>query len=100
MSTRKLFKILTMEDYRCLKTTGLFQGNNLDVINGYIHLSGDESQYRQALDKYYRNQNVYLATVVFKRPVFLYWHTKLNGKIYPRLYGNIHLEDLENVEMW
>ena len=81
------FKVLTTEQAEALRKD-LFVGAEVDVRDGYIHLS-TAAQVAETLDKYFAGQTgLWLAAVDVERcGDALRWEVSRGGKLFPHLYG-------------
>lgn len=88
--TRKIYKILTLEQWRSALAAGGFKGAPVDLADGYIHFSTAE-QAKETADKHFQNSGD-LLLVAFDAEAFgsaLKWEPSRGGALFPHLYAEL-----------
>ena len=88
--TRKIYKILTPEQWHSALAAGVFKGAPVDLADGYIHFSTAE-QAQETADKHFRNAGD-LLLAAFNSEVFaeaLKWEPSRGGALFPHLYAEL-----------
>lgn len=86
-----IYKILTNDEWSTFQANGVFTGNPLDEVDGYIHMSYHE-QVQKTYEKYFGNQDVVVVHVnaLLLNPGELRpEQNKPGGDTYPHIYGTI-----------
>jgi uncharacterized protein (DUF952 family) len=88
------FKILTVIEYQNFMKGGEFLGSQLDLRDGYIHMSSTKEQMQRVKDKYYKNEEIYLLEIDLTKLDNLKFEPISNGDIYPHQYGKLKVDDV------
>ena len=87
------YKILTSLEWEEFQRDQIFHGSQVDVADGYIHLSTAE-QLEETLQKHYSGQsNLTIATVdltVLGNNVR--WEASRGGQLFPHIYGPLPIQ--------
>lgn len=87
---KKIYKILTPEQWQDALSAGIFKGAPVDLADGYIHFSTAD-QAEETADKHFRNTgNLLLAA--FDCDGFgdaLKWEPSRGGALFPHLYADL-----------
>lgn len=82
------YKILTADQWAEFERDQIFHGSEVDIADGYIHLS-TAAQLQETLAKYYAGQkNLTIAEVdlaIFGEA--LRWEPARGGQLFPHIYG-------------
>lgn len=93
--TATIYKILTSEQWTTFQETGVFEGNPLDLNDGYLHMSY-QHQIHGTLEKFFGGAKDDLQ-LVHVNPALLDSGTlqpeanRPGGSVYPHIYGKIPL---------
>jgi uncharacterized protein (DUF952 family) len=90
---RVAYKIVKKELWQSqLKAFGKFIGTELDLQDGYIHLSAKE-QLKETATKYFKGQNGLILIAVDLQLVQgeVKWEPSRNNQLFPHIYGAIDL---------
>lgn len=87
------YKILTAPEWEEFQRDQIFNGSQVDVADGYIHLSTAE-QLEETLEKHYTGQsNLTIATVnLTVVGDDLRWETSRGGQLFPHVYGHLPMQ--------
>lgn len=93
----KIFKIETKDNWQKAQLNGVYKGSQLDVKDGFIHLS-TIAQAQQTLNLYFQNiENLIIAQIktdgIGEK---LKWEKSRNGELFPHIYGDLEMEFVEN----
>lgn len=93
------FKILTAQQWTDFERDQIFQGSQMDMADGYIHLSTAE-QLPETLEKHYAGQSdVIIAEVDLSGfGADLRWEASRGGQLFPHLYGRLPMAAIVRVE--
>ena len=83
-----IYKIVTAEQWRAAKVTGVFTGAPIDVTDGYIHFS-TRGQVDGTLAKHFAGQTELLLVTVDGDQFgdVLRWELSRGGELFPHLYA-------------
>ena len=94
MNFKFIYKICTKLELNEAKEKKEFKGSKKDLVDGFIHFSGEE-QVEGTLKKYYSNQTeLILLKVDTLKLNHLIWEQASDGNMFPHLYSSL---DLSNV---
>jgi uncharacterized protein (DUF952 family) len=96
-----IFKILTQEEWSEFKNIGEFKGTNLDIRDGYIHMSKNMEQVNRIKNKYYKDSQVILLhinSLLLPFDNFKY-DSISNGDTYPHLYNVLKMNYVIKYEL-
>ena len=86
-----IYKIMSKSDFDAFKKNKIFQGAEIDIIDGYIHFSGQE-QVNGTLKKHYSGEeNLILLKVATLKLDHLVWEQSSDGNFFPHLYSSLDL---------
>ena len=95
MNLEFIFKVIDKDEWQKAKQSGTYGGSEKDLKDGYIHFS-EEDQVEETLNKHYpKKENLVLLRVNAFKLEHLLWEQASNGDMYPHLYSNL---DIKNVE--
>lgn len=88
MSHSTIYKILTLEEFNTFKKNKKFEGNPLDLKDGYMHFSM-KNQYPHIIEKYFLGQKVIVLEVSIENlnGILKIESNSPNGEQYPHLYN-------------
>jgi len=86
MENTIVYKIFTIDEYNNFEQTKIFSGTNLDLKDGYIHMSKNMDQVNRVIDKYYKNIPIVLAELNLNSMKNVKFEQISNGDTYPHLY--------------
>ncbi len=94
----KIYKILTKSEYNKFKEEKVFHGSELDLKDGYIHLSF-EQQTKRTLEKFFAGQSdLYILSFSQDLPHLKIESLKGPGsEEFPHLYGSLRWNDVLEV---
>lgn len=95
----KVYKILTAPEWSAFQEKGHFKGSNVDLADGFIHLSTQE-QVAGVIERYFSALRPLYVTEFSNRDFIqkLRWEAATSGDIYPHFYGGeLSLENVSNV---
>ncbi len=93
-----IFKILTEEQYAAFNESGIFAGSEIDIKDGYIHMS-KEDQLERILNKYFAGQDIVIAEIDFEAlKSEIKWEPASNGDLFPHLYRPLQLSEVVSAE--
>lgn len=84
------YKILTAQEWLDFQRDQIFQGSQVDIADGYIHLSTAE-QLEETLVKHYAGQsNLTILSVDLARlGDSVLWEPSRGGQLFPHIYGSL-----------
>lgn len=87
------FKVLTDAQMKALEHDGSFAGAEVDVADGYIHLS-TAAQLTETVDKHFADQtDLWVAEVDLEAlGDTIKWEESRGGALFPHLYGALPLD--------
>ena len=87
------YKVLTAAEMQALERDGSFAGAEVDLADGYIHLSSAE-QLTGTVDKHFAGwDDLHVAAVdLAAQGERLKWEPSRGGALFPHLYGPLLLE--------
>lgn len=91
--TRKIYKIVTCDEWNAAVTSGQFEGAPVDLADGYIHFSTAE-QVAETAARHFSNMSN-LLLIAFDPQVFgenLKWEPSRGGDLFPHLYDTLDPE--------
>jgi len=84
-----VYKLLIPNEVKQFMASGEFAGTQLDIADGYIHMSSSQEQYERVLNKYYKNKDVILLSIDSSQLTDLKYEKSSNGDTYPHQYGKL-----------
>lgn len=89
------YKVLTKEQFADWQTEGSFRGSQVDLADGYIHLSTAE-QLQMTLDKHFAGQDGLIIAEVDLDALAgtVRWEPSRGGALFPHVYGELPLATL------
>lgn len=93
-----IYKILTCDECDQFQNTGYFEGTQLDVRDGYIHMSKNIEQVNRVKNKYYKDTQVVLVHIDSSKIPDLKYEEISNGDTYPHLYGVLKVDYVTKYE--
>lgn len=99
MTPQIAFKILTAEQWSEFERDQIFLGSQVDIADGYIHLSTAE-QLHETLTKHYAGQEKLKIAEVDLGIVgtVLRWEPSRGGQLFPHLYGPLPMTAIRSVQ--
>jgi len=93
-----VYRVFSKVEFENFKKKKIFNGNNLDLNSGFIHLSKKE-QLKGTLSEYFKNEND-LVIAEFKTEnliEYLRWEVSRNNEVFPHFYNNLKFAWLNKV---
>jgi uncharacterized protein (DUF952 family) len=94
-----VYKILLKDEWDTFQASGEFLGTQLDLKDGYIHMSSTEEQMLRVKNKFYKDEQVYLLKIDLSKLDNLKYEPISNGDLYPHQYGKLMLEWVVDVTL-
>lgn len=93
--SQAVYKILTDEQWKNLRTQGESVGAPIDVADGFVHFS-TAKQLQETADKHFKDQTglVLIAMDSDSLGEQLRWETSRGGDLFPHLYGLLNLDNV------
>lgn len=90
---QRIFRLMSMTDWRQMVSDGLFRGAPHDVADGFIHLSSAD-QVEETAAKHYADVADLMVLTVDSRRVDgeVKWEPSRGGALFPHVYGTIPVE--------
>ena len=87
-----IFKILNSDEWNKFQETGVFNGSEVDLKDGFIHFSSD-AQVTETANKHFAHlTEIWLLKVdVDLLEAELKWEPSRGGDLFPHLYGTLPL---------
>lgn len=90
-----IYKICTPEEWDSFQKNGSFEGNALDLRDGFIHLS-HAHQVQRIAQKYFPTESIILLDILPDTGLGdMRWEPSSTGDLYPHLYGNLKIENVQ-----
>ena len=92
-----VYRIFLIKEFDIFKKTIKFDGNELDRVSGYIHMSR-KTQLKETLNKYFKEDDVLIGE--FKVDclfISLRWEVSRNKDLFPHLYSKLKYSWLNKV---
>lgn len=91
----KIYKILTVDEWKMLETEKVFLGSPVDRKDGFIHFSAAE-QVVETANKHFAGQSSLMLLQVDANAYGdrLKWEPSRGGDLFPHLYDDLKLEDV------
>ena len=94
-----VYKIVTEKELNVLKTTTKFDGTELDIRDGFIHMSKNMEQVTYVINKYYKNiDDIYLLHIDPINLENLKFEESKSGDIFPHLYCALNINNVIKIE--
>jgi uncharacterized protein (DUF952 family) len=93
-----LYKIMTRRQWTDVQTSGTFNGSDVDIKDGFIHLSAIH-QVRSTAEKHFANQPdlVLVSVRTESLGTTLKWEVSRGGSLFPHIYGPLLLDSIDHV---
>ena len=93
MTDTTAYKVLTAAEMETLEREGVFAGAEVDVADGYIHLS-TAAQLTETVDKHFAGRDdLHVAAVDLDAlGDRIRWELSRGGQLFPHLYGDLPLD--------
>ena len=93
------FKILTSAQWADLERDLIFHGSQVDMDDGYIHLS-TAAQLTETLDKHYAGQSGLTIAAVDLAVLgdSVRWEASRGGQLFPHIYGSLPMSAVTGTE--
>lgn len=97
--TRLIYKIVNADAWRAAEHSGVFQGAEIDLRDGYIHFSAAH-QVRETLERHFQGKDDLLLVSVDVSVVAdgLRWEPSRGGDLFPHLYRELKVAEVSSVE--
>jgi uncharacterized protein (DUF952 family) len=94
-----IYKLVSRADWDAAKATGVFNGAEIDIADGFIHFSTAE-QVEETASKYFAGRTDLLLVAVDAAALgeALKWETSRGGALFPHLYAPLALESVARVD--
>ena len=85
-----VYRVFNEKEFMNFKKTKKFEGNELDIVSGFIHLSTYE-QIKGTIKKYFlENDNILISKLrVSDLQASLKWEKNRDSEIFPHFYGTL-----------
>ncbi len=85
-----LYKILSRPQWEKARSAGVFEGSEVDISDGFIHLSSPH-QVRETAQKHFSGQTDLLLVSVRAETLgeTLKWEVSRGGALFPHIYGTL-----------
>jgi len=93
-----VYRVFSKVEFDKFKKNKIFNGNELDLSSGFIHLSKKE-QLKETLSKYFKNHKG-LVIAEFKTEKltnYLRWEVSRHNEVFPHFYNNLEFIWLSKV---
>lgn len=87
MASGDAFKIVAAAEWQRAEALGAYEGSEVDVADGYIHLSTVEHLAGTAARHYADRTGLLLLTVDLARVDGVVWEPSRGGAMFPHIYG-------------
>ncbi len=96
-----VYKVLTPMEWELFKKKKKFEGNNLDIKSGFIHLS-KKKQINNTIANYFSEyRNLIIAEFeVSNLNKFLKWEISRNNEVFPHYYSTLNYNDINGYEIF
>ena len=93
-----VYRVFSKVEFENFKKKKIFNGNELDLNSGFIHLSKKE-QLKETLSKYFKNdKDLVIAEFKTKNLTdYLKWEVSRNNKVFPHFYNNLEFTWLNKI---
>jgi len=93
-----LYKIMTKQEWAAAQVQGTYEGSEVDMKDGFIHLSAAH-QVRATAQKHFAEMaDLLLVSVLEKNLVKnLRWEVSRGGDLFPHIYGPLQLSAISEV---
>ena len=95
-----VYKILEENEWTNFFKEKKFLGTNLDLKDGYIHMSSTQEQIERIREKYYKDKTALLLHINLNKLIEtnkLKYEPISNGDLYPHLYDHLSIDQVEKV---
>lgn len=94
-----IYKLLSAEEWAGAQASGRFDGSEVDLRDGYVHLSGPDQVVETAARHFAGRTGLVLLTVDPARlgPA-LRWETSRGGALFPHLYAPLPVDAVTRVD--
>ncbi|MGD9542251.1 DUF952 domain-containing protein [Methylocystis sp.] len=94
-----IYKLVSRADWDAANATGVFNGAEIDIADGFIHFSTAE-QVEETASKYFagRTDLLLVAADAAALGEALKWETSRGGALFPHLYAPLALESVARVD--
>jgi uncharacterized protein (DUF952 family) len=90
-----IYKILTQPQWQVFQNNGVFTGAPVDVSDGYIHFSTQDTVVATAQKHFAGLTDLWLLAVNEEAvQAALKWEISRGGALFPHLYANLKLENV------
>jgi uncharacterized protein (DUF952 family) len=95
-----IYKLLSAQEWAEALVRGHFAGSEVDVRDGYVHLSGPDQVVGTAAKHFAGRTGLVLLTVDPARlgPA-LRWESSRGGALFPHLYGTLPIDAVTRVDV-
>jgi uncharacterized protein (DUF952 family) len=98
--TEPLYKLLSADEWALAQAYGRFDGSEVDVRDGYVHLSARDQVVGTAAKHFAGRTGLVLLTVDPARlGAALRWEVSRGGALFPHLYGPLPLDAVSAVDV-
>ena len=99
-SVKIVYKILEKNEWENFFKDKKFSGTSLDLKDGYIHMSSTQAQMERIKEKYYKDKKALLLHINLDKLMEtnkLKYEPISNGDLYPHLYDDLLIDQVEKV---
>jgi uncharacterized protein (DUF952 family) len=93
-----LYKIMTQAQWSNAQALGVFTGSNVDISDGFIHLSAAH-QVRMTAAKHFANQTDLVLVSIAEESLrgALKWEISRGGDLFPHHYGTLPIDSVMQI---
>jgi uncharacterized protein (DUF952 family) len=93
-----LYKIMSKQEWETAQAHGIYEGSEVDLKDGFIHLSAAH-QVRATAQKHFANRTDLLLVSVLEKNLGknLKWEVSRGGDLFPHIYGPLQLSAISEV---
>ena len=84
------YKIIAADEWPAIAETGAYGGSDVDLADGYIHLS-TEAQFAETASKHYVGREGLMSLTVDLSALgdMVVWEPSRGGQLFPHIYGDL-----------
>ena len=87
-ATTRVYKILSRAEWSAAQVAGVFKGAEIDLKDGYIHLS-TAAQAAETARLHFRGREGLVVLELAVNDLALTWEPSRGGQLFPHLYGDL-----------
>jgi uncharacterized protein (DUF952 family) len=95
----RIYKLVSRDDWDAAEASGVFNGAEIDIADGFIHFSAAD-QVEETASKYFAGRSDLLLVVVDSAALgeALKWEVSRGGALFPHLYAPLAVGSVARVE--